>query len=315
MLEHLSKNRIIFITGKGGVGKSILSASIGIAFHEAGYRPLLIEFFPDRRIEHIFNLKAEIYRVTEIKKDFMYINISSDKALAEYIKRQLVLEVLSSFVLNTKFYRHFSDTAPGLKELVAVGKIYDLEKQRDTEGNYLYDPIIVDAPQLGKFISFIKTPQTIMNMFKIGPVKKEAEKVNNLIASGKTSTVVVTTGDRMAISEALEARKELTAMGYPVLKLIIINMSLSSNISITDKKYYEDSLNTIIDNKAVRSELMNSIEKFIKYVTLEKKAIDDLRNNLHNTPILTLPLIENNSNELFIAQMLSHHLYRTINQA
>lgn len=309
MLENLFKSRIIFITGKGGVGKSILSASIGISFQKAGYKPLIVEFFPDKRIEHIFNLKAEVYKATEIKQDFTYINISSEEALAEYIKRQLILDVISSFVLNTKFYRHFSSTAPGLKELVTVGKIYDLEKQRDNEGNYLYDPIIVDAPQLGKFMSFIKTPQTIMKMFKIGPVKKEAEKVNNLIMSNKTSVVIVTTVDKMAISEALEAKRELILMGYPVLKMIIINMSLSKNIKITDKNYYEESLNKILNNDPLIDILKNSINKFIKYVIIEKKGIEELKSNLDNISLLILPMIENNSKELFIAEMLSNYFY------
>lgn len=307
MLERLSKSRLIFVTGKGGVGKSLIAVSLGIAFHNAGYKPLLVEFFPDKRIEHIFNLNAEIYRETEIKKYFTYINISSSEALAEYIRRQLLLDTISTFVLNTKFYRYFSSTAPGLKELVAVGKLYDLEKKRDSDGNYLYDPIIVDAPQLGKFISFIKTPQTVMDMFKIGPVKKEAEKVNNLILSNKSSVVIVSTGDKMAITEAVEAKKELFSIRYPIVRLIIINMAISEKIFPLDNKYYEERLNSILENNDIKDELKTAIRKFIAYVTLEKKAIGELVNNVDSVPTLILPLIKGSDNELFIAEELSHY--------
>jgi|YelNatPaOPRAMG01_1025707.scaffolds.fasta_scaffold07590_4 anion-transporting ArsA/GET3 family ATPase len=307
MLEKLSKSRLIFVTGKGGVGKSIISASLGMAFHNVGHRPLLVEFFPDKRLEHIFKLNAEIYRETEIKKDFNYINISSSEALAEYIRRQLILDTISKFVLNTKFYRYLSSTAPGLKELVAIGKLYDLEKKRDNDGNYLYDPIIVDAPQLGKFIPFIKTPQTIMNMFKIGPVKKEAEKVNSLICSNKSAVVIVSTGDKMAISETIEAKKELFSIKYPVVRLIIINMAISEKISTLDNKYYEQRLNDILTNNNIKDELMPAIEKLINYVTLEKTAINELVTNTDNVPILILPLIKNTDNELLITEELSHY--------
>ncbi len=315
MLEKLSSNRIIFVTGKGGVGKSILSASLGIAFGRAGHRPLLVEFFPDKRLEHIFNLKAETYKETEIQKNLTYINISPSDALAEYIKRQLILDVISKFVLNTKFYRHFSSTAPGLKELVAVGKLYDLEKKRDDEGNHLYDPIIVDAPQLGKFVSFVKTPQSVMNMFRIGPVKKEAEKVNRLILSDKCSVIIVSTPDEMAITEALEAKEELSAMTHPALKTIIINIAVSSKIGITDTRYYDQRLNKILDNQTISTGIIEVIEKFLTYVKMEKKAVKELNDRVKNLPVLMLPLIEVDEDELSIAESLSAHLKSITNEA
>ncbi len=315
MTKKLSRNRIIFVTGKGGVGKSILSASLGISFHRAGHSPLLVEFFPDKRIEHIFNLKTETYKETEIQQNFTYINISSSDALAEYIKRQLILDIISKFVLNTKFYRHFSSTAPGLKELVTVGKLYDLEKKRDDEGNYQYDPIIVDSPQLGKFVPFLKTPQSIMNMFRIGPVKKEAEKVKNLILSDRCSIIMVSTPDEMAITEALEAEKELSKMNYPSLKTIIINMAVSSKIGITDIQYYDQRLSKILGNQNMGINIMNAVEKFINYVKMEKKAIKGLNDHIKNIPILTLPLIEANKDELSIAQTLSSNFESIITEA
>ncbi len=315
MVDKLSGNRILFVTGKGGVGKSILSAALGIAYHRAGHRPLLVEFFPDKRIEHIVNIKAEPYQETEIRENFTYINISSEAALAEYVKRQLILDVISKFVLNTKFYRHFSSTAPGLKELVAVGKLYDLEKKRDDDGRYLYDPIIVDSPQLGKFIPFVKTPQSVMNMFRIGPVKKEAEKVNNLILSDKCSVVIVSTPEEMAITEALEAKKELSGMEHPAIKTIIVNMAVSSKIDITDIRYYEKRLNEVLDDRSLFPATLDTVEKFITYVKIEKRAVQELNDHINNVPVLTLPLVEAGEDELSIAEELSQHLEPLITEA
>ena len=307
MADTLSGNRILFVTGKGGVGKSMLSAALGIAYHRAGRRPLLVEFFPDKRIGHIMSVKAEPYQETEIRKNFTYINISSEAALAEYIRRQLILDVISKFVLNTKFYRHFSSTAPGLKELVAVGKLYDLEKKRDDEGAYLYDPIIVDSPQLGKFIPFVKTPQSVMNMFRIGPVKKEAEKVNGLILSDKCAVVIVSTPEAMAVSEALEAKNELSGMRHPAIKAIIINMAVSGTIAVTDMRYYEKRLNEVLDDPALFPGVRDTIEKFITYVQMEKRAVQELNDHSNNIPVLTLPLIEAGEDELSIAEALSRY--------
>ena len=308
MLEGLAKNRIIFVTGKGGVGKSILSAALGIFFRAQGKRPLLVEFFPDKRLAHIFNLKAAVYTETAINENFSYINISSSAALAEYLRRQLILDVIAKFVFNTKFYRHFSDTAPGLKELVAVGKLYDLEKKRDDEGSYLYDPIIVDSPQLGKFLSFIKTPQSVMNMFRIGPVKKEAEKVNGLIMSRKCSVVIVSTPDKMAITEAIEGRQELAGMAHPALSAVVVNMAVSDNITVTDSGYYSRRLASVSDDGQVNAGLMPIIEKFVTYATIEKRAIQELNDSIKDIPVLTLPLIESTTSELLIAETLSTRL-------
>ncbi len=305
MKETFSGKRVLFVTGKGGVGKSMLSAALGISFHRAGHRPLLVEFFPDRRLEHIFKIKAEPYQETGIEKGFTYINISPSDALAEYIRRQLVLDVISKFVINTKFYRHFSNTAPGLKELVAVGKLYDLEKKRDDEGAYLYDPIIVDSPQLGKFVPFIRTPQSVMNMFRIGPVRKEAEKVNSLILSDRCSVVIVSTPDEMAITEALEAKRELAAMSRPALGAIIVNMAVSGTISITDTGYYRTRLNTIAENQAAQEAILGAVEVFITYANIEKKAVRGLNDAIKGIPVLTLPFMEMDEDELSVADSLS----------
>ncbi len=307
MKETLSGKRVLFVTGKGGVGKSILSAALGLSFRRAGHRPLLVEFYPDKRLGNIFNIKAQPYQETAIEKDFTYINISPADALAEYIRRQLVLDVISKFVINTKFYRHFSSTAPGLKELVAVGKLYDLEKKRDDEGTSLYDPIIVDAPQLGKFVPFIRTPRSVMDMFRIGPVRKEAEKVNGLILSNRCSVIMVSTPDEMAITEALEAKKELSSMSKPALSAIIVNMAVSNRISITDTGYYATRLQEIAGNQASRDGIMDAVKMFMTYATMEKKAVRGLNDAVQDIPVLTLPFIGMDDDELSIAESLSAH--------
>ena len=305
MLEELFKSRLIFVTGKGGVGKSTITSAMGIFFKSAGKRPLLVEFFPDKSIDHIFNIKADTYREIEINRDLLYFNISSADALAEYIKRQLILDVISRFVMNTKFYRYFSSTAPGLKELVSVGKLYDLEKKRDDNGQYLYDPIIVDAPQLGKFIPFIKTPQTIMNMFRIGPVKKEAERVNNLILSNKCSVIIVSTPDEMATTEALEAKKELQEMGRPRIRAIVVNMSVSKKIKIMDAQYYKQRVEKLSSMQTVNMPVMNALERLMNYTKMENRSIETMNKKVTDIPVYILPLIETPDNELFIAESLA----------
>ncbi|MCL4557110.1 MAG: hypothetical protein M1491_00475 [Deltaproteobacteria bacterium] len=308
MLEDLFGSRIIFVTGKGGVGKSAIASAMGISLRSSGRMPLVVEFSPDRSIQHTFNINAEPYREIEIGSNLRYFNISSDAALAEYVKRQLILDILSKFVINTKFYRHFSSTAPGLKELVAVGKLYDLEKKRDDDGRYLYDPIIVDAPQLGKFVPFIRTPQTVMEMFKIGPVKKEAEKVYNLINSDKCSVAVVSTPDEMGVTEAAEAKKELAGAAHPRIAAFFINMTISSKIEVMEPQYYMQRLGGVAEGGPVHKSIASAIQRLLNYAQMERRAIDWLSSRVKGTPVIVLPLIEIPDSELAIAESLSVHL-------
>lgn len=308
MLEELFKSRIIFLTGKGGVGKSTIASALGIFFKAAGKRPLLVEFSPDKSIDHIFNLKADPYREREIDNGLFYFNLSPPDALAEYIRRQLLLDVLSRFVMSTKFYRYISNTAPGLKELVSVGKLFDLEKKVDDEGRHLYDPIIVDAPQLGKFIPFIKTPQSVAHMFRIGPVKREAEKVNALIFSSKCSVVIVSTPDEMATTEALEAKKVLAEMGQPKLRALMVNMAVTGRIQLTDAAYYRQRLDKLPAGQAPEVAVTGALEKLLMYTKMENRAVETLQRKAGDTPVLILPLIETSDNDLFVAQSLADSL-------
>lgn len=308
MLEELFKSRIIFVTGKGGVGKSTITTAMGIFLKSAGRKPLIVEFAPDKSIEHIFHIKAEPYRETEITRNLFYFNISADEALAEYIRRQLILDILSKFVLSTKFYRHISNTAPGLKELVAVGKLYDLEKKRDDNGKHLFDPIIVDAPQLGKFVSFVKTPQTVMKMFRIGPVKKEAEKVYHLIDSGKCSVAIVSTPDEMAVTEAVEAQKELAEIQQPVIRAFFLNMTVSGRISIMEPRYYRQRLEELASKQTVHESIAHAVQRLLNYAQMEHRAIDWFNSRVKNIPVVTLPFVETPDSDLFIAESLSIQL-------
>jgi anion-transporting ArsA/GET3 family ATPase len=307
MLKELFESRIIFVTGKGGVGKSIITSAMGIFLRAAGRRPLLVEFSPDKSIEHTFGIKTGPYREIEINRDLLYLNISAEDALAEYLRRQLILDILSKFVMSTKFYRHISNTAPGLKELVAVGKLYDLERKRGDNGELLYDPIIVDAPQLGKFVSFIKTPQTVMKMFRIGPVKKEAEKVYNLINSDKCSVAVVSTPDEMAITEALEAKEELSAIEHPDIRAFFVNMTVSGKIGAVDPHYYKKRIKELVTGQPVHESMVNALERLMHYTKMEHSAIDLLNGRVKDIPVVVLPLIETADSELIIAESLSTH--------
>ncbi len=311
MLEELFRSRIIFVTGKGGVGKSTIACAMGLSLRSAGRRPLLVEFSPDKSIQQVFTIKAEPYREIEIGDNLRYFNVSADAALAEYIKRQLILDILSRFVLNTKFYRHFSDTAPGLKELVAVGKLYDLEKKRDDSGAYLYDPIIVDAPQLGKFVPFVRTPQAVMEMFRIGPVKKEAEKVYNLINSSRCSVAVVSTPDEMGVTEAVEAKKEIAGMTHPHIAAFFINQTVTGKIGATEARYYAERLEALPAKQSVRRGIADAIGRLIGYAEIEHRAIDWLNSRVKDTPVIVLPLVETPESELVIAESLSAYLTST----
>ncbi|MCL4478610.1 MAG: hypothetical protein M1381_05855 [Deltaproteobacteria bacterium] len=308
MISDLQHKRIIFVTGKGGVGKSTIVSSMGIMFNRMARKPLIVEFSPDKSIEHIFNIKADTYREVEIEKNLLYFRISSAEALREYMKRQLIIDALSRFVMNTKFYRYFSDTAPGLKELVLVGKLYDLERKRDDSGDYLYDPIIVDAPQLGKFIPFIKTPDTVIRMFRIGPVKKEAEKVNSLVSSDKCAVIIVTTPDKMSISEALEAKQAIKQLSHTELKMVIINRTLSLMVQNMDINYYKQRLDDIIDNKADKVSISNALEKLLKSISIEYANIKELKEDLHDIATVSLPLTDTDSGKLKIAESLFDYL-------
>ncbi len=215
--------RLHFVLGKGGVGKSTVSAALAVAAARHGQRVLAIELdAPGGLARSLGADVAEPGHVVLTPEGVSTTWFDGAAALAEYLQRVVRLGALLDAVFAHPLYRAFVAAAPGLRELMAVGKIRDeLVLQKDGS-RPRWDVVVVDAGASGHAIEHLRMPLAAAGTFRSGRVHRESKRIHSLLSSPElTSVHVVATAEEMPVAEAAESVARLVELGLPIGRLIV----------------------------------------------------------------------------------------------
>src|SRR5919106_1160359 len=124
--ELLSK-RLVILSGKGGVGKSVVGAAVALAARERGKRVLLVEVEAAREAARYLGGRASGGAVREVLPGLFTLNLDPAAAMEEYVRAMVRVELLVRRVLDSPLYQRFFAAAPGVPELITLGKVMILE--------------------------------------------------------------------------------------------------------------------------------------------------------------------------------------------
>jgi anion-transporting ArsA/GET3 family ATPase len=209
MLDTLLRRRLVFLSGKGGVGKSAVGLALALAACRRGKRVLVVEIEAALDASRLLGAPASEGSVVQVRPGLSTLNLDADHVMAEYIRRTIRLDVFVKRILASPVYQRFFAAAPGLPELMMLGKIMDLEKEGGRKRRY--DLILVDAPATGHGLAFLKVPQAASAAIPVGPVGANARRIHALLKDHRrTSLVVVAVPEEMAAVEALQLHRLAT---------------------------------------------------------------------------------------------------------
>jgi anion-transporting ArsA/GET3 family ATPase len=213
MLGALADRRVLFVVGKGGVGKSTVATALAVAFAEAGKHVLLAQMEPSRRLAEFLGIEGTELGtdqgMIEALPNLCVLTVDGESALSEYLGLVLPVRRVQRMVVESKLYHHFVAAAPGLKELMTVGKIW-YEEQLTAKGRPKWDVIVVDAPATGHVLQYLRMPSAAAEAFGPGLVRREAQKVMELLVDPvRTAVCPVTTAEEMPVNETTEMYQQL----------------------------------------------------------------------------------------------------------
>jgi anion-transporting ArsA/GET3 family ATPase len=217
--------RLIFVTGKGGVGKSTVAAALGVAAARHGKRTIVCEVAQQERMSSVFHREGVGYRETEIREDLYAFSIDPQRALEEYLLMQIRIKPVYDLMFKNRIFTYFAAATPGLRELVTVGKIWELAQlDRRVKQGSKYDLVIVDAPATGHGLGLLRTPKTFSDIARVGPIKRQADTINEFITDPSlTSVIAVAWPEEMPVNETIDLQRNLEQeLGLP-LDLIFMN--------------------------------------------------------------------------------------------
>ncbi len=206
LLDDLLTRRVVVLSGKGGVGKSVVGLALALAARDRGKSVLLVEIEAPLEAGRHLGLGAVGPRVREVEPGLALVNLDPDTVMHEYIVETVKLEALARRVIDSPVYQRFYSAAPGLPELMMLGKIMVLSEERLGRGNaFRYDLVILDAPATGHGLAFLRVPQAASTAIPIGPIGNNARRIMALLRDPqKTALVVVAIPEEMAVVEGIE---------------------------------------------------------------------------------------------------------------
>lgn len=219
-LSTLLARRLLFTVGKGGVGRTTVTLSLALEAARRGKRVLVVELEGARGLERALGglRRASAPGVEQIR----YLAVDGKAALEEYLGMIIPVRRLLSTIFDSAVYQYFVAAAPGLKELMAIGKIW-YEADRSASGaEDAPDIVLVDSPATGHSLQYLRMPQAALDAFPVGLVHSEAERVLGLLRDPiATAVVVVSTAEEMPANETLEIFTGLGDIGLAVAALVL----------------------------------------------------------------------------------------------
>jgi anion-transporting ArsA/GET3 family ATPase len=213
LLDDLLSRRLVVLTGKGGVGKSTVGAALAVAARERGKRVLLVEVAAPVEAARLIGGPPSQGRETEALPGLFTVNLDPAAVMDEYVRHVVKLEMLVRRILASPIYRRFFAAAPGLKELMVLGKVMVLEEARKRHSREpQWDLIVLDAPATGHGLAFLKVPLAASAAVPVGPVGHNARRVLAMLRDpARTALVVVAIPEEMAVVEAVQFHRLATA--------------------------------------------------------------------------------------------------------
>jgi anion-transporting ArsA/GET3 family ATPase len=210
-LADLLDKRLLFVTGKGGVGKTTISLALGLAAAKRGKRTIVCEVAAQENASRAFGRGQVGFHEVELAENLWAISIDPDESMREYVLLQLKVRAMRDALFRSRIFTYLAAATPGLRELVTIGKIWELAQlDRKVKKGRKYDLVLVDAPATGHGVGFLQTPRTFANIARVGPIHSQAKQLNELITDHKrTGAMIVSLPEEMPVNESASLEKSL----------------------------------------------------------------------------------------------------------
>jgi anion-transporting ArsA/GET3 family ATPase len=230
LVQSLLDHKLLIITGKGGVGKTTMAATIGLLAAEAGRRTIIVEVGEQSRMAELFDVPTPAAGdETKLGRNLSSISIDPDRALLEWLQA-LGGRVSGRLLASSGTFQYFAAAAPGAKELVSMVKIWQLT--RAGRGRPRHDLVVVDGPATGHALGMLGSPQTFGAIARVGPIAGQTRHVEELLKDpARTAYVAVALATEMAVTEALELQEGLERQLGRELVAVIVNGLLPRRFS------------------------------------------------------------------------------------
>ncbi len=292
-MTPLLNRQIHLVTGKGGVGKSLVSCVLAHLFEQGGHKTLLVQLHAKDAHSQPMETRPITADLHQARDNLWVVNIDPAKALTEYITLKIRSEKISEALVNRPTIKQFLKFVPSMAELNMLGKIW--YHAEETQGRRRrFDRVVVDCPPTGHALKFVDVARTVFSVAPGGMMGDETRRIMHTLQDPSRSCLHVVTGlEELMIKETVEliaqAEKSATApLGYLICNGVqepMFGPEDLQHLAQTHEDLHHD----------VPSPLKNALQIALNRAQAESRQgmyLNKLKGVRSNMPMLMLPLIE-----------------------
>lgn len=233
-MTSILDRKLLFVTGKGGVGKTTVAAAIGALAADHGLRTLVCEVDAKGNLADFFEATRTGFAPTEVADRLFVMSMNTEESLKEYLSLQLKVPVLAKIGPLARTLDFVANAAPGVKEILTVGKLaYEVREEN-------YDLVVVDAPASGHIVGQLAAPDAIKELVQVGVVRDQTSWMMDILGDPlATGVVIVAAAEEMPVQETIELAGRLAEETVVDLAAVVVNRVLPELFNHREEALFE----------------------------------------------------------------------------
>ncbi|HLN04962.1 MAG TPA: ArsA family ATPase [Acidimicrobiales bacterium] len=234
-MPELLAHQLLFVTGKGGVGKTTVAASIALLASEQGRRTLVCEVEPKGDLARAYECGPTPFRGRQVSDDLVAMSMNTEAALREYLRTVAKVPTIGRIGPVARAFDFVATAAPGIREILTVGKLcFEVR-----EGHY--DLVVVDASSTGSVVGQLAAPTGINELIRVGVVRAQTDWILEILGNpARTGAVLVTTPEEMPVTEAVELAARLATETPVHLACVVANRVLPELFGHSEEQVFNE---------------------------------------------------------------------------